>query len=167
MRTNNSQRYFINDCEKKDLRYLVNKFNFNLEIIINSQEIPASYWGDPEAGLIGKTIFVKSITPLHSFLHEFSHLVCMPEELRLQLNKDAKSDNAEESAVCYLQILLADSLQNIERSLLMKDMDDWGYSFRLGSTEEWFKNDANDSLEWLKRKKILDKRGNISWLLRK
>ena len=91
----------------------------------------------------------------------------MPEELRLQLNKDAKSDNAEESAVCYLQILLADSLQNIERSLLMKDMDDWVYSFRLGSTEEWFKNDANDSLEWLKRKKILDKRGNISWLLRK
>ncbi|MBT7276275.1 MAG: hypothetical protein P8O19_04195 [Woeseiaceae bacterium] len=167
MRESNSQRYLINNCEEKELRHLVSKFDLKLKIIIKSQKIPGSYWGDPEAGLIGKTIFVKNNTPLHSFLHEFSHLICMSEELRLKVIRDAKSDDAEESAVCYLQILLADFLQGIERSVLMQDMDDWGYSFRLGSTEIWFQNDASDSIEWLKREKILDKKGNISWLLRK
>ena len=95
MRASNSQRYLINNCEEKELRYLVSKFDLKLKIIIKSQKIPGSYWGDPEAGLIGKTIFVKNNTPLHSFLHEFSHLICMSEELRLKVIRDAKSYDAE------------------------------------------------------------------------
>ena len=33
----------------------------------------------------------------------------------------------------------------------MRDMDDWGYSFRLGSTEAWFEADAEDARAWLDR----------------
>ena len=29
------------------------------------------------------------------------------------------------------------------------DMDDWGYSFRLGSTRAWFEQDASDARLWL------------------
>jgi hypothetical protein len=31
----------------------------------------------------------------------------------------------------------------------MQDMDNWGYSFRLGKTENWFSGDAGDAREWL------------------
>ena len=40
--------------------------------------------------------------------------------------------------MCYLQILLADALHGVGRERLMQDMDEWGYSFRLGSTRAWF-----------------------------
>ena len=32
---------------------------------------------------------------------------------------------------------------------LMQDMDAWGYSFRLGSTACWFREDAEDARKWL------------------
>ena len=31
----------------------------------------------------------------------------------------------------------------------MQDMDAWGYSFRLGSTRDWFESDAEDAREFL------------------
>ena len=156
----------VGDFQSKELQDLIEKYHLKLTILADNEEIPASFWGDPEAGLIGKTIFVKKITPLHSFLHEFSHLICMPEHRRLNLIIDAKSNDNEESAVCYLQILLAESLVGLNHITLMQDMDDWGYSFRLGSTNEWFRNDASDSRKWLQKENILDERGNITWALR-
>lgn len=156
----------VGDFQIKELQDLIGKYHLKVKILNDKQEIPASFWGDPEAGLIGKTIFVKKITPLHSFFHEFSHLICMPEYRRLNLIKDAKSNDDEESAVCYLQILLANCLLGLNTMTFMRDMDDWGYSFRLGSTKEWFKNDANDSRKWLQKENILDERGNITWSLR-
>jgi len=33
-------------------------------------EIPGSYWGDSEAGLVGNTLYVRPDTPLHSALHD-------------------------------------------------------------------------------------------------
>jgi hypothetical protein len=51
--------------------------------------------------------------------------------------------------VCYLQILLADSLPGVGRERLMQDMDEWGYSFRLGNTRAWFEGDAQDARQWL------------------
>ena len=32
--------------------------------------IPGSYWGEPEAGLIGTTVYARADTPLHSVLPE-------------------------------------------------------------------------------------------------
>jgi hypothetical protein len=75
----------------------------------------------------------------------------MTPERRAQLDRDAGGDDDEESAVCYLQVLLADELPGVGRARLMQDMDAWGYSFRLGSTRAWFEADAVDARQWLHR----------------
>lgn len=33
---------------------------------------------------------------------------------------------------------------------MCRDMDSWGYSFRLGSARTWFNEDADDAVEFLK-----------------
>ena len=73
----------------------------------------------------------------------------MNEARRACLDRDAGSDDLEESAVCYLQVVLADFLDGMSRDRLMQDMDAWGYSFRLGSTRRWFDEDAEDAKRWL------------------
>jgi len=88
-------------------------------------------------------------TPVHSALHEACHYVCMTPESRTGLHTDAGGDYAEENAVCYLQILLAGELRDVGRERLMRDMDAWGYSFRLGSAKAWFEGDADDARQWL------------------
>ena len=121
-------------------------------VLINSpagEPIPGSYWGDEEAGLIGDRLYARDDTPLHSILHEASHFICLDPERRARLNRDAGSNDPEENAVCYLQILLADELPGIGRERMFRDMDHWGYSFRLGSTRAWFEEDASDALNWL------------------
>ncbi len=95
--------------------------------------------------LRGDTLFARLDTPVHSVLHEASHYVCMTPERRAGLDRDAGGDDPEESAVCYLQILLADALDEVGSERLMQDMDAWGYSFRLGSTRAWFEGDAEDA----------------------
>ena len=70
--------------------------------------IPASYWGEPEAGLAGRCLFVRPDTPVHSLLHEACHYICMNSKRRAALWREAGGDENEESAVCYLQVLLAD-----------------------------------------------------------
>lgn len=35
-------------------------------------------------------------------------------------------------------------------------MDDWGYSFRLGTAKQWFENDAHDARAWLIRHRLID-----------
>ena len=71
-----------------------------------------------------------------------------PARRRL-LDTNAGSDEAEENAVCYLQILLADEIDSLGRERMFSDMDSWGYSFRLGSSRAWFEEDAEDALGWL------------------
>ena len=73
----------------------------------------------------------------------------MDNSRREKLDTDAKSDNEEENAVCYLQVLLAEKLSFVSRDRLFDDMDAWGYSFRLGSTKAWFLQDASEAREWL------------------
>jgi len=77
----------------------------------------------------------------------------MPEERRSQLHTNAGGTLAEENAVCYLQVLMADHIPGFTRQQLFLDMDAWGYSFRLGSSERWFLEDAEDALAWLKDRK--------------
>ena len=90
----------------------------------------------------------------------------MTEDRRSSLHRDAGGSDIEESAVCYLQIILADQLADVGRARLMRDMDAWGYSFRLGSTQDWFLNDAEDAIEFLKIHRLLTERGIPTFNLR-
>jgi len=83
----------------------------------------------------------------------------MTADRRAVLFQDAGGDFAEENAVCYLQILWADLLPGTNRVQLMQDMDTWGYSFRLGSTRQWFESDADDARLWLLERKMISAAG--------
>lgn len=141
---------------------LMRGYGLAVQGVAAGQAIPGSYWGEREAGLIGSTLYVRADTPLHSALHEACHFVCMDEARRQQLERDAGGDDAEENAVCYLQILLADEFAGVGRERLCADMDAWGYSFRLGSARAWFENDAADARAWLQRAGIVDARGGVT-----
>lgn len=131
------------------LRALLAPHGLAVQVVPTDEAIPGSYWGDPEAGLIGHRLYLRPDTPLHSALHEAAHYVCMTPARRDALERDAGGDHAEENAVCYLQILWADLLPGVGRTRLMSDMDAWGYSFRLGSAARWFEEDATDARDWL------------------
>ena len=92
---------------------------------------------------------MRADTPVHSALHEACHWLCMDASRRAGLHTDAGGDDLEECAVCYLQIVLADRLPDVGGRRLMRDMDVWGYSFRLGSAQAWFEQDAADARAWL------------------
>lgn len=128
--------------------------------------IPGSFWGEPEAGIVGTRIYLRSDTPVHSMLHESCHIVCMDPGVRASHNGNAGSDDLEEASVCYLQVLLAGHLGGVERTRLTANMDAWGYSFRLGSASRWFDEDADDARQWLFEHKIIDGDGVITWRLR-
>ncbi len=128
-----------------ELALVLSHYGLALTLIAPQEEIPGSFWGDSEAGLKGDVLYARLDTPVHSVLHEASHYVCMTPERRAGLDRDAGGDDPEESAVCYLQILLAENAPRCRRERLMQDMDDWGYSFRLGSTRAWFEGDARGS----------------------
>ncbi len=90
----------------------------------------------------------------------------MAPERRAGLDTDAGGDDAEESAVCYLQLVLAELLPNVGRERLCCDMDEWGYSFRLGSAAAWFAEDAEDERVCLIRHGVLDGEGRPSYACR-
>ena len=135
---------------------LLDRYGLALHLVAPDEIIPGSYWGEREAGLIGSKIFARLDTPVHSVLHESAHFICMTPERRAGLDTDAGGDEAEESAVCYLQIILAQLLPNVGSARICRDMDEWGYTFRLGSAARWFDEDAEDAREWLIRHGILD-----------
>lgn len=130
-------------------RRLLATFGLRIEEGSSGSDIPGSYWGDEEAGLVGSIVHVRADTPLHSILHESCHYICMDPRRRAGLHTDAGGGYEEENAVCYLQILLADHIDGFGRERCMADMDAWGYSFRLGSTRAWFEGDAEDAVAWL------------------
>lgn len=145
----------VRDCASAVLQSLLAGYGLNLVMLTATATIPGSYWGEREAGLIGADLFVRPDTPIHSALHEAAHYICMDETRRRTLNRDAGGDDAEENAVCYLQILLSDALPECGRQRMWQDMDAWGYSFRLGSARTWFEQDAADAREWLQRRGLL------------
>jgi hypothetical protein len=148
-----------------ELSLLLDKFGLALVLLDPETTIPGSFWGEREAGLIGSKLYARLDTPLHSVMHEGAHFVCMSPERRAGLDTNAGGDDAEESAVCYLQILMAGTLR-IELERICSDMDAWGYSFRLGSAARWFAEDAQDAREWLLRQRLIDASGAITYNVR-
>lgn len=145
---------------------LLQRFGLRSIELPAAEPIPGSYWGDSEAGLVLDAVYWRADTPVHSILHEASHAICMDNERRTSLDRDAGGDYAEENAVCYLQIVLADELPTIGRARMWRDMDEWGYTFRLGSAQAWFEQDAEDAREWLLTHGLIDERGAMTWRLR-
>lgn len=145
----------LRDVPAAAVAALLERHGLRLARVAAGALIPGSYWGEPEAGLIGHTVYARADTPLHSLLHEASHLIVKPVAERAAVHTNASDSIAEEDATCYLQILLADAVPGAGRERLMADMDAWGYSFRLGSTRAWFERDAADAREWLHARGLL------------
>ena len=134
---------------------LLAQHGLELVPVTDRAPIPGSYWGEPEAGVIGSTVHARGDTPLHSLLHEACHLLVADPARRASIHTDASDSLEEEDATCYLQILLADALPGFGRDRALADMDAWGYSFRLGSARAWFENDAEDARAFLQARGLL------------
>ena len=150
---------------QKELSSFLMEFTIKIEYVDKDKDIPGSWFGEEEAGIINNTLFIREDTPIHSALHESCHFICMDNQRRKNLNTNAGGDYDEENAVCYLQILLAEQLSFCSSDAIMKDMDDWGYTFRLGSAKAWFLNDAQDAKQWLLDKKCIDKHNQVLFSL--
>lgn len=154
------------DIEPADMQALLARYGMQLDVVPADKPIPGSFWGDSEAGLIDDRLLARGDTPVHSMLHEACHYICMDASRRTGLHTDAGGDYAEENGVCYLQILLAGYLPDVGHARLMRDMDAWGYSFRLGSTARWFAEDAEDARAWLLDFGLIDTQDQPTWKVR-
>ncbi len=156
----------VNGIDRLELGLLLDRYGLELTLVAPGEVIPGSFWGEREAGLMGAKLYARLDTPVHSVLHESAHFICMTPERRAGLDTDAGGDDAEENAVCYLQILLAASLPQVGRERMCRDMDAWGYSFRLGSAAAWFAEDAADAREWLIRRQLIDAKERLTYAVR-
>ncbi len=156
----------VSDCNIDSIQSLLKKYSLTLHKSKPHESIPGSYWGGSEAGLIDNIVYVREDTPIHSLLHETCHYVCMDQQRRKHLNTDAAGDYDEENAVCFLQILLSDEIPEMGRKRMFNDMDNWGYTFRLGSAQRWFEEDAEDARVWLKDNGLIETTGIVTYQLR-
>ena len=154
------------------LAALLEPYGLALQWLAPGEAIEGSYWGESEAGLIGRRLLLRPDTPVHSALHEACHFICLQNRdahhskkgthtfekgvrPHFAVHTDAGGDDLEECAVCYLQVLLAGRLPGYSRERVLADMDAWGYSFRLGSARAWFERDAGDARAWLAQRGLL------------
>jgi hypothetical protein len=144
------------DIAITDVAALLARHGLHLQLVPDDEPIPGSYWGECEAGLIGTTVHARRDTPVHSLLHEAAHLIVLPSERRAQVHTDATDSVEEEDAVCVLQALLGDELPGVGRDRVLADMDEWGYTFRLGSARAYFENDAEAAWQWLAARGLID-----------
>lgn len=156
----------VNAIDRLPLELMLDRYALGFVLVAPQEVIPGSYWGEREAGLLGSKLYARLDTPLHSVLHESAHFVCMTAERRVGLDTDAGGDDAEENAVCYLQILMAGTLPRVGRERICRDMDEWGYTFRLGSAAAWFAEDAAEAREWLIRQRLIDGDESLTYALR-
>ena len=144
------------DLDTADVGSLAAEYGARLVRVAAGTPIPGSYWGDPEAGLVGNDLYARADTPAHSALHELAHYVCMDGPRRARLSTDAGGDDDEECGVCYLQVLLAARLGTFDSAKCLDDMDAWGYSFREGSSRAWFYGDGRAARAWLLAHQLID-----------
>ncbi|MGY0503870.1 hypothetical protein [Luteimonas sp. e5] len=144
-----------------DARRLLAHYGLTLHRVEDGSNIPGSYWGECEAGIIGHEVYARDDTPVHSLLHEAGHLIVLPPERRAAVHTDATDSIAEEDAVCVLQTLLAEALPGVGRARMYADMDAWGYSFRLGSARAYVESDADEAWAWLRAHGLVDADGQL------
>ena len=72
----------LDDISVADAAALLARYDLVLEQVPAGAPIPGSYWGEPEAGIIGSTVYVRGDTPVHSMLHEACHLIVLPPPTR-------------------------------------------------------------------------------------
>ncbi len=150
----------LSEVDAAPIATMLRAYGLQLRILEADAKLPGSYWGEPEAGLVGGELFVRADTPLHSLLHEACHWIVMDPAKRPSVHTDASDCLAEEDATCYLQLLLAARLPQFGLDRALTDMDAWGYSFRLGSARAWFEEDADDARAWLRAHGLIDASGN-------
>jgi len=144
-----------------DAARLLSGYGLNLILVEDGADIPGSYWGESEAGIIGETVYARRDTPVHSLLHEACHLIVLPPERRRAVHTDATDSVAEEDAVCVLQALLGDALPGVGTDRILADMDQWGYTFRTGSARSYYERDANEAWQWLAERGLVDTRRRL------
>lgn len=154
------------NLDARSVKDLLNHYGIKVNCFDNHTDIPHSFWGNPEAGRLNEQLYIRGDTPIHSVLHEACHYICMPAVQRAVELADAKGTVDEENATCYLQIILAEHIGGYSRTQILKDMDDWGYSFRLGSAYAWFTRDAHETKQWLINKQIINQQEAPTWKLR-
>ena len=145
----------LRDTDLAAAHALLAHYDLRLHVVPDGEEIPGSYWGGCEAGIIGSDVYARLDTPLHSLLHEACHLIVLSPERRARVHTDATDSIAEEDAVCVLQILLADELPGFGRARAFADMDAWGYSFRMGSARAYFEHDSDEAWLWLQGHRLV------------
>ena len=156
----------LQDVDTQQVASLLQRFGLTLTPVLAGNPISGSFWGDDEAGLIGAALFARSDTPLHSILHEACHWITCTPQRRAALHTDAADTQDEENATCYLQILLSDHIPDFGHARALKDMDAWGYSFRLGSAARWFREDAQAERAWLQRFGLIDANEQVCFRVR-
>ena len=93
------------DIDASDVAALLARHGLTLVRVPDGAPIPGSYWGEPEAGIIGTTVHARGDTPVHSLLHEAAHLIVLPPERRAAVHTDATDSVEEEDAVLLLQVV--------------------------------------------------------------
>jgi len=154
------------DINPDQLQNLLGRYGMVVKKVAQDEQVPGSFWQPPEAGLVGDILYVRDDTPVHSALHEACHYICMDRRRRANLDTDAGGGYEEENGVCYLQILLSEQIAEMGKKRMFSDMDEWGYSFRLGSSQAWFQQDAEDAVDWLQQYGLIEDTIQPTWKLR-
>ena len=141
----------LSEIQLEPVVALLSRYDLRVNLHPDGAPIPGSYWGEPEAGLVGNTVHARADTPVHSLLHEAAHLIVAPPERRATIHTDASDSIEEEDAVCVLQSLLGAALPGVGAARVLADMDAWGYTFRLGSARAYVEQDADAAWAWLQR----------------
>lgn len=152
----------LRDIAFTDVTTLLVRYDLRLQLVADGAPIPGSYWGEPEAGLVGACIHARSDTPVHSLLHEAAHLIVLDPARRASVHTNATDSIEEEDAVCVLQSLLGDMLPGVGAERVLIDMDAWGYTFRLGSARAYVENDAEAAWQWLATRGLIDGERRLS-----
>lgn len=152
----------LGDIAPAPVAALLARYGLRLERVADGAPIPGSYWGEPEAGIVGATVYARGDTPVHSLLHEAAHLIVLPPERRARVHTDATDSVEEEDAVCVLQVLLGDALPGVGAERVLADMDAWGYTFRLGSARAYVREDAAEAWTWLRNAGLVDAQGRLA-----
>ena len=146
----------LSHIDEATVAALLAAYGLTLARVTDGAAIPGSYWGEPEAGIIGDTVHARGDTPVHSLLHEAAHLMVLPPERRAAVHTDATDSVEEEDAVLVLQVLLGDALPGVGGERVLADMDAWGYTFRLGSAAAYVRGDADAAWAWLQARGLVD-----------